>query len=213
MTVALGTLRLAAVVVVMVVMVVVVVVTVLLSGKRRMCRAREHRRVVVVVIVIVHIADRHGTRARAHRRRRRGPLEDGAVRTAGPTVLMVRQARRQRSQASAGFGVRLGQLFEDAALVLGLDFGVAVVDEQQRGGIQTEPIEAKDDGGEPIQLAQDVRDVVGEDLLPVVEERSQDGRELVELDLAPKVLVLEIVTVFRDFVDLCVRLRGQHTTV
>lgn len=207
--VAFRALRLAAVVM-LVMVVMMVVVTVLLSGKGRMRRAREYR--CVVFVVIIHVADRHGARARVHRRcRRQGPLEDGAVWASCPPVLVIRQARRQRTQASAGFGIRLGQLFEDTALVLGLDFGVAVVDEQQRGGIQAEPIEAKDDGGEPIQLAQDVRDVVGENLLPVVEERSQDGRELVELDLAAKVLVLEIVTIFRDFVDLFGAESAPHT--
>lgn len=98
--------------------------------------------------------------------------------------------------------MRFGHLCEDARFVLGLHVGIAVVDEEERRGIETEAVESEDDRGETVELTEDLGDVVCEDVVAVVEERGENPGELFDLDFATEVLVLERVRVLVDLVDL-----------
>lgn len=51
-----------------------------------------------------------------------------------------------------------------------LDLGVAIIDEEEAGGVEAVAVEVVDDGGERVELTEDAGDLVGEDLGAIREE-------------------------------------------
>lgn len=83
-----------------------------------------------------------------------------------------------------------------------LDLRIAVVDEEQTGGIETPASEWPNERCQMAQFLKNGRNVVDEELVAIVQEGCESRGELLGCDLATIVLVLEDVALFAGLVDL-----------